>query len=51
MNVDFDGSRKELSWAEEPKVASLMNEAGVSVTSTKSKLRVFQKHFEQLGIE
>ena len=30
-------------------IASLKNEAGVSVTSTKGKLEAFQKHYEHLG--
>ena len=30
-------------------LASLKNEAGVSVTSTKGKLEAFQKHYEHLG--
>ena len=30
-------------------IASLKNEAGVSVTSMKGKLEAFQKHYEHLG--
>ena len=56
VNVDFDGSKKEF-WAfvgrrtkgKKQNIASLRNEAGVSVTSTKGKLEAFQKHYEQLG--
>ena len=55
MNVDFDRSRKEF-WAfvgrtkcKKQIIASLKNEAGVSVTSTKGKLEAFQKHYEHLG--
>ncbi len=55
VNVDFDRSRKEF-WAfvgrtkcKKQIIASLKNEAGVSVTSTKGKLEAFQKHYEHLG--
>ena len=56
VNVDFDGSRKEF-WAfvrrrtkcKKRIIASLKNEAGVSVTSTKGKLEAFQKYYEHLG--
>ena len=56
VNVDFDGTRKEF-WAfvgrrtkcKKRNIASLKNEAGVSVTSTKGKLEAFQKHYEHLG--
>ena len=56
VNVDFDGSRKEF-WAfvgrrtkcKKRNIASLKNEAGVSVSSTKGKLEAFHKHYEHLG--
>ena len=46
VNVDFEESKEEL-WAfvggkTKGNIASLRNEAGVSVTSTKGKLEVFQ---------
>ena len=52
VNVDFEGSKKEF-WAfvgrktkgKKWNIASLRNEAGVSVTSKKGKLEVFQKHY------
>ena len=55
-NVDFEGSRKEF-WAfvsrrTEAKnrgIASLKGVEGVSVTSTKGKLEVLQKHYQHLG--
>ena len=51
--VDFDRSKTEF-WASVGKrtkgkmqnIASLRNEVGVSVTSTKGKLEAFQKHYE-----
>ena len=51
-NTDFDGSRKEL-WAfvgrrtkgkRKKNIPSLKSEAGVSVTSTRGKLEVLQRH-------
>ena len=53
-NTDFDGSRKEF-WAfvrkrtKEKSILSLKSEAGVSVTSTRSKLEVLQRYYQQLG--
>ena len=56
VNVDFEGSRKEF-WpfvsrktkAKNRGTASLKSVEGVSVTSTKGKLEVLQKHYEPLG--
>ena len=56
VNVDFEGSRKEF-WAfvgrrtkaKNRGIASLKGVEGVSVTSTKGKLEVLQKHYEHLG--
>ena len=53
MNVDFDGSRKEF-WAfvgrrtkgEKKNITSLKR---VSVTSTRGKLEVLQRHYQHLG--
>ena len=55
-NVDFEGSRKEF-WAfvgrrtkaKNRSIASLKGVEGVSVTSTKGKLEVLQKHYQHLG--
>ena len=56
-NTDFDGSRKEF-WAfvgrrtrgkRKKNIPSLKSEAGVSVTSTRGKLEVLQRHYQQLG--
>ena len=55
-NTDFDGSKKEF-WAfvgrrtkgKRKKIPSLKSEAGVSVTSTRGKLEVLQRHYQQLG--
>ena len=55
--TDFDGNRKEF-WAfvgrrtkEKMKknIPSLKSEAEVSVTSTRGKLEVLQRHYQQLG--
>ena len=56
-NTDFDGNKKEL-WAfvgrrtkgkRKKNIPSLKSEAGVSVTSTRGKLEVLQRHYQQLG--
>ena len=55
-NVDFEGSRKEF-WAfigrrtkaKNRSIASVKGVEGVSVTSTKGKLEVLQKHYQHLG--
>ena len=55
-NTDFDGSKKEF-WAfvgrrtkgKRKNIPSLKSEAGVSVTSTRGKLEVLQRHYQQLG--
>ena len=57
VNVDFDGSRKEF-WAfvcrrtegEKKNRISLKSDAGVSVTSTRGKLEVLQKHYQHLAM-
>ena len=57
-NTNFDGSRKEF-WAfmgrrtkgkMKKDIPSLKSEAGVSVKSTRSKLEVLQRHYQQLVI-
>ena len=56
MNVDFDRIRKEF-WAfvgrrtkgKKKNITSLKSDAGVSVTSTRGKLKVLQKHYQHLG--
>ena len=56
VNVDFDGSRKEF-WAfvgrrtkdKKKNITSLKSDAGVSITSTRGKLEVLQKHYQHLG--
>ena len=56
VNVDFEGSRKEF-WAfvgrrtkaKNRGIASLKGVEGVSVTSTKGKLEVLQKHYQHFG--
>ena len=55
VNVDFDGSRKEF-WAfvgrrtkGKKNITSLKSDTGVSVTSTRGKLEVLQKHYQHLG--
>ena len=55
-NIHFDGSRKEF-WAfvgrrtkgKGKNTPSLKSEAGASVTSTRGKLEVLQRHYQQLG--
>ena len=56
-NTDFDGSKKEF-WAfvgrrtkgkREKNIPLLKSEAGVSVTSTRGKLEILQRHYQQLG--
>ena len=53
----FDGSEKEF-WAfvgrrtkrkRKKNIPSLKSEAGVSVTNTRGKLEVLQRHYQQLG--
>ena len=57
VNTDFDGSKKKF-WAfvgkrtkgkRKKNIPSLKSEAGVSVTSTRGKLEVLQRHYQQLG--
>ena len=56
MNVDFHRSRKEF-WAfvgrrtkgKKNNITFLKSDAGVSVTSTRRKLEVLQKHYQLLG--
>ena len=56
VNVDFDGSRKEF-WAfvgrrtKGKKITSLKSDAGVSVTSTRGKLEVLQKHLGKISVD
>ena len=55
-NSDYDGNRKEL-WAfvgrrtkgRRRAISALRNNSGVSITSTKGKLRIFQSHYQDLG--
>ena len=55
-NSDYDGNTKEF-WAfvgrrtkgRKRAIAALRNKAGVSITSTKGKLRIFQSHYQDLG--
>ena len=53
-NTDLNGSKKEF-WAfvgrrtKGKRIPSLKSEAGVSVTSTRGKLEVLQRHHQQLG--
>ena len=57
-NSDFEGNRKEF-WAfvcrrtkgKRRGVTALRNSAGVSVTSTKGKLEVLKRHYQQLGVD
>ena len=52
-NSDYDGNRKEF-WAfvgrrtkvRKRAISALRNNAGVSITSTKGKLRIFQSHYQ-----
>ena len=54
-NSDYDGNRKEF-WAfvgrrtkgRKRAISALRNNAGVSITSTKGKLRIFQSHYQDL---
>ena len=56
-NTDFDGSKKEFlafvgrrtKGKRKKNIPSLKNEAGMSVTSTRGKLEVLQRHYQQLG--
>ena len=56
VNTDYEGSRKEF-WAffgrrskgKKKTISSLRSDKGVSVTSTKGKLHVLQKHYKDLG--
>ena len=55
MNVDFDRSRKEF-WAfvrrrtkgKKKKITSLKSDTGISVMSTRCKLKL-QRHYQHLG--
>ena len=55
-NSDYDGNRKEF-WAfvgrrtkvRKRAISALRNNSGVSITSTKGKLRIFQSHYQDLG--
>ena len=56
-NTDFDGSRKDV-WAfvgrrtkgkRKKNIPSLKSETGVSATSTRGKLEILQRHYQQLG--
>ena len=55
-NSDYDGNRKEF-WAfvgrrtkgRKRAISALTNNAGVSLTSTKGKLRIFKSHYQDLG--
>ena len=58
MNVDFEGSRKEFlafvgrrTKAKNRGIASLKGVEGVSVTSTKGKLEVLQKHLGRVSAD
>ena len=56
VNTDYEGSRKEF-WAfvgrrskgKKKAISSLRSDKGVSVTSTRGKLHVLQKHYKDLG--
>ena len=56
VNSDYDGNRKEF-WAfvgrrtkgRKRAISALRNNAGVSITSTKGKLWIFQSHYQDLG--
>ena len=58
-NIDFDGSRKEFSafvgrrtkGKRKKNIPSLKIEAGVSVTSTRGKLEVLQRHYQQFSLD
>ena len=55
-NSDYDGNRNEF-WAfvgrrtkgRKRAISALRNNAGISITSTKGKLRIFQSHYQDLG--
>ena len=55
-NSDYDGNRKEF-WAfvgrrtkgRKRAISALKNNTGVSITSTKGKLRTFQSHYQDLN--
>ena len=55
-NSDYDGNRK-VFWAfvgrrtkgRKQAISALRNNAWVSITSTKGKLRIFQSHYQDLG--
>ena len=56
MNTDHEGSRKEFwvfvgirSKVKKKTISSLTSDKGVSVTSTRGKLHVLQKHYKDLG--
>ena len=56
VNTDYEGSRKEF-WAfvgrrtkgKKKAIGSLRSDKGVSVSSTRGKLQVLQKHYKGLG--
>ena len=53
-NTDFDGSKKAFvgrrtKGKRKKNISSLKSEAGVSVTSTRGKLEVLQRQYQQLG--
>ena len=56
VNTDYEGSRKEF-WAfvsrrtkgKKKAIGSLRSDKGISVSSTRGKLQVLQKHYEALG--
>ena len=56
VNADYEGSKKEF-WAfvgrrtkgKKKAIESLRSDSGVSVNSTKGKLQILQKHYEELG--
>ena len=53
VNTDFDGNRKEF-WAffgkkskgKKKNIASLKSDTGLSLTSTRGKLEVLQRHYQ-----
>ena len=55
-NSDYDGNRNEF-WAfvgrrtkgRKRAISALRNNAGISITSIKGKLRIFQSHYQDLG--
>ena len=56
VNTDYEGSRKEF-WAfvgrrtkgKKKAIGSLRSDKGVSISSTRSKLQVLQKHCKDFG--